>query len=101
MKITGEDSYISETEIQFKGEEEFGQSILQNVRNLPDSLRLLRRTRAISALAIRLMESHDEAECIEEASRLLILMFDLPRVSYGMVTGTDKFLLKRVNVKRN
>ena len=101
MKITGEDSYISETEIQFKGEEEFGQSILQNVRNLPDSLRLLRRTRAISALAIRLMESPDEAGCIEEASRLLILMFDLPRVSYGMVTGTDKFLLKRVNVKRN
>lgn len=99
--ITGEDSYISETEIQFKGEDEFGQSILQNVRNLPDSLRLLRRTRAISALAIRLMESHDEAGCIEEASRLLILMFDLPRVSYGMVTGTDKFLLKRVNVKRN
>jgi class 3 adenylate cyclase len=99
--ITGEDSYISETEIQFKGEDEFGQSILQNVRNLPDSLRLLRRTRAISALAIRLMESHDEAGCIEEASRLLTLMFDLPRVSYGMVTGTDKFLLKRVNVKRN
>jgi class 3 adenylate cyclase len=99
--ITGEDSYISETEIQFKGEDEFGQSILQNVRNLPDSLRLLRRTRAISALAIRLMESHDEAGCIEEASRLLILMFDLPRVSYGMVTGTDKFLLKRVNAKRN
>lgn len=101
MKITSEDSYISETEIQFKGEEEFGQSILQNVRNLPDSLRLLRRTRAISALAIRLMESHDEAECIEEASRLLTLMFDLSRVSYGMVTGNDKFLLKRVNVKRN
>jgi class 3 adenylate cyclase len=99
--VTREESYISETEMQFKGEEGFGESILQNVKNLPDSLRLLRRTRAISALASRLMEARDEAECIEEVSRLLALMFDLDRVSFGMVTGTDNFLIKRVLITRN
>ena len=99
--VTREESYISETEIQFKGEDEFGESILQNIENLPDSLQLLRRTRAISALSSRLMEARDEAECIEEASRLLALMFDLDRVSFGMVTGTDHFVLKRVLVTRN
>mmetsp|Transcript_1349 Transcript_1349/g.2217 ORF Transcript_1349/g.2217 Transcript_1349/m.2217 type:complete len:728 (+) Transcript_1349:50-2233(+) len=100
-KVTREESYISETEIQFKGEEEFGESILQSVKNLPDSLRLLRRTRAISALASRLMEARDEAECFLETSRLLALMFDLDRISFGMVTGSDHFLIKRVLVTTN
>lgn len=99
--VTREESYISETEMQFKGEEEFGDLILQSVKSLPDSLRLLRRTRAISALASRLMEAHNEEECIEEVSRLLALMFDLKRVSFGMVTGTDHFTIKRVMIKRN
>jgi class 3 adenylate cyclase len=99
--VTREESYISETEMQFKGEEVFGESILQNVRNLSDSLRLLRRTRAISALASRLLEARDEAECIEEVSRLLALMFDLDRVSFGMVTSADYFLIKRVLITRN
>eukprot|EP00985_Skeletonema_marinoi_P023285 scaffold15419_cov206-Skeletonema_marinoi.AAC.2 len=100
-KVTREESYISETEIQFKGEDEFGESILQSVKNLPDSLRLLRRTRAISALASRLMEARDEAECFLETSRLLALMFDLDRISFGMVTGSDHFLIKRVLVTTN
>ena len=99
--VTREESYISETEIKFKGEEEFGESILQSVKNLPDSLELLRRTRAVSALASRLIEARDEAECIEEVSRLLAIMLDLDRISFGMVTGSDHFLLKRVVVKTN
>eukprot|EP00986_Skeletonema_menzelii_P011622 scaffold6065_cov154-Skeletonema_menzelii.AAC.2 len=99
--VAREESYISETEIKFKGEEEFGESILQSVKNLPDSLELLRRTRAISALASRLLEARDEAECIEEVSRLLAIMFDLDRISFGMVTSSDHFLLKRVEVKKN
>lgn len=96
--VSREESYISETEIQFKGEDEFGESILKGINNLPDSLRLLRRTRAISALASRLIEARDEAECFQEVSRLLSIMFDLDRISFGMVTGSDHFLLKRVMV---
>lgn len=100
-EVTREESYISETEIQFKGEEEFGESILKGINNLPDSLRLLRRTRAISALASRLIEARDEAECIEEVCRLLKIMFDLDRIAFGMVTGSDHFHLKRVLVTTN
>jgi len=99
--VTREESYISETEIQFKGEDEFGASILKGINNLTDSLQLLRRTRAISALASRLIEARDEAECFQEVSRLLKIMFDLDRISFGMVTGSDHFLLKRVVATTN
>ena len=94
------ESYISETEIQFKGEDEFGETILQSIKTLPESLRLLRRTRAISALASRLIEARDEEECFYEVSRLLAIMFDLDRISFGMVADSDHFLLKRMKVTR-
>eukprot|EP00804_Cyclotella_cryptica_P018924 CCRYP_006449-RA/>CCRYP_006449-RA protein AED:0.14 eAED:0.14 QI:470/1/1/1/0.5/0.33/3/1542/875 len=97
---TEEDSYISETERQFKGEEGFETAVTELARDFPSSLQLLRRTRAISALAHRLMAAPDEAACIEEVTRLMVLIFGLNRVSFAMVTGTDHFLLKRIEVKR-
>jgi class 3 adenylate cyclase len=98
--FTEEDSYISETERQFKGEEGF-ETVTELARDFPSSLHLLRRTRAISALAHRLMAAPDEAACIEEVTRLMVIIFGLNRVSFAMSTGSDHFLLKRVEVKRN
>ncbi|KAL7533419.1 hypothetical protein ACHAXR_005224 [Thalassiosira sp. AJA248-18] len=101
--VSEEENYISETELKFKGEESFDEHIISvATRDLPDSLNLLRRTRAISALSNRLMAAPDEAACNEEVVRLLTLMFGVERVSFGMLTGSDHFLLKRVNVvKKN
>jgi len=65
-----------------------------------ETSRLLSRTRAISALSNRLMAAPDEATCVEEVTRLLVLMFGVERVSFAMLTGSDHFLLKRVNVRR-
>ena len=95
-----EESYISETELRFKGEEGFEESVVSIVKDLPDALRMLRHTRAISALANRLMAAPDEATCIEEVTRLMVVMFGVDRVSFAMLTGTKHFTLKRINVKR-
>ena len=50
-KINMPDSYISETEMKFKGTEGFDESVESVEIDLPDSLRLLRRIRAVSALS--------------------------------------------------
>ena len=104
--ISEEENYISETEMRFKGEDAFDALLEYYDLNDPidhqddDGWHLLRRTRAISALSHRLMAAPDEAACIEEVARLLALMFGLDRVGFAFVTGSDHFLLKRVNVKR-
>jgi len=100
INLKEEESYIRETELKFKGEEGFDESVVSVETDLPDSLRLLRRIRAISALSNRLMAAPDEATCIEEVSRLLVLIFGVERVSFAMLTGAKHFQLKRVNVKR-
>jgi class 3 adenylate cyclase len=94
-----EDSYISETERQFKGKEGFD-SMMELATDFSSSVHLLRRTRAISALAHRLVAARDEAACIEEVTKLMALLFGLNRVSFAMSTGTDHFLLKRIEVKK-
>ncbi len=90
--------YISETELQFKGEEEFDELITSAAKD-SDRLLLLRRTRAVSALANRLMNAPDEANCLEEVTRLMILMFDLEKVTFAMLTGSDHFYMKRLIAK--
>lgn len=91
-------SYISETELKFKGQEEFDELILSAAED-SDSLLVLRRTRAVSALANRLMTAPDEAYCLEEVTRLMILMFDLEKVTFAMLTGSEHFYLKRIIAK--
>ena len=95
-----EENYIADTELKFKGTVGFDEAVTSVSRDLPDSLHLLRRTRAISALSNRLMAAPDEAACIEEVTRLLVLMFGMERVTYCMVTGKRHFLLKRVSTAR-
>ena len=99
--ISKEETYISETETKFKGEPSFDTHVIPRVsHDLLDTLHLLRRTRAISALSNRLMAAPNKSTCIEEVTRLLVLMFRVERVSFGMLTGSEHFLLKRVNVVR-
>lgn len=90
--------YITETELKFKGEEEFDDLIISAATEY-DSLHLLQRTRAVSALANRLMAAPDEANCLEEVTRLMILMFDLEKVTFAMLTGSDHFYMKRIIAK--
>jgi len=90
------DSYISETEVEFKGNSAFSNTYTSVSHDLPDSLHLLRRTRAVSALSNRLMAAPDEAKCLDEVARLLVLMFRVERVSFAMLTGKEHFLLQRV-----
>jgi class 3 adenylate cyclase len=99
-KTCDEDSYISETERHFTGREEGFDTIMELASDYSTTVHLLRRTRAISALAHRLIAAPDEAACIEEVTRLMALIFGLNRVSFAMSTGSDHFLLKRIEVKR-
>ena len=90
--------YISETELLFKGQEEFDE-LISSAAEDSDSLLVLRRTRAVSALANRLMTAPDEASCLEEVTRLMILMFDLEKVTFAMLTGSEHFYMKRIIAK--
>ena len=99
--------YINQTERKFKGEEGgFDESVsvavsaLEHQQESDDIIRLLQRTRAVSALGNQLMEAPDEAACIEEVTRLLGVLLGVERVSFGMLTDSKHFLLKRVNIKK-
>ena len=76
-----EDSYISQTERQFKGKEyESGyDTVLELATDYNTSIHLLRRTRVVSALAHRLLAAADETACIEEVTTLMALVFGLDR----------------------
>ncbi len=52
---------------------EFDENVLSKLKTLEESHMLLRRTRAVSALASRLMSAPDEQACYDEVSRLLVV----------------------------
>ena len=60
----------------------------------------LAAVRAVFLLGNRLMEAHDEASCFDEVTKLLAHLFDVDRVSFCMLTDSEHFLIKRVNVMK-
>ncbi len=92
---------VKDQDLLFEGEGEFEESVVSKVSTLEESLRLLRRTRAIFALANRLMAAPDEKACLEEVARLMVIMFDVDRVSFALVSGADNYQLIRLWAKKS
>ncbi|KAL7536975.1 hypothetical protein ACHAWF_005613 [Thalassiosira exigua] len=95
-----EEAYIRETERTFKGESSFEERVIGEAKDLESSIRLLRQTRAISALGSRLTAASDEDACVEEVARLLALMFGVESVSFAVPTDPEHFVSKRFDVVR-
>ncbi|KAL3795342.1 hypothetical protein HJC23_009515 [Cyclotella cryptica] len=79
---------------------EFDAKVVSKLKSLEESKLLLHRTRAVSALASRLMAAPDEEACYEVVSRLLVPLFHVDRCSYALKTDADHIILKSVAVKQ-
>lgn len=92
---------VKDRDFLFEREGEFEESVVSKVSSLEESLRLLRRTRAIFALANRLMAAADEKACLEEVARLMVIMFNVDRVSFALASGADNYQLIRLWAKKS
>ncbi|KAL9180185.1 hypothetical protein ACHAXT_008155 [Thalassiosira profunda] len=79
---------------------EFNEKVVSKLNTLEEGKLLLRRTRAVSALASRLMAAKDEESCYDVASRLLVPLFDIDRCSYVLMKDADHIIVKGVAVKK-
>ncbi len=71
VKVLSEEYYEDDTSIMQA--KEFDTNVLSKLTTLEESHMLLRRTRAVSALASRLMGAPDEQACFEEVTKLLVV----------------------------
>jgi hypothetical protein len=79
---------------------EFDAKVVSKLETLEESKLLLHRTRAVSALASRLMAAPDEDACYDVVSRLLVPLFHVDRCSYALKIDADHIVLKCLAVKQ-
>ena len=90
---SGEDVTVMESRI-------FDEQVLSKLKSLDESKLLLHRTRAVSALASRLMAAPDEESCYDITSRLLVPLFCVDRCSYVFLKDAEHIIVKGVFVKK-
>ncbi|KAL7548925.1 hypothetical protein ACHAWF_012193 [Thalassiosira exigua] len=78
----------------------FVDHVLSKLTTLEECKMLLHRTRAVSALAPRLMAAPDEQSCYELASRLLVPLFCVDRCSYVLLKDAEHIIVKGIAVKK-
>ncbi len=78
----------------------FDEQVLSKLKSLDESKLLLHRTRAVSALASRLMAAPDEESCYDITSRLLVPLFCVDRCSYVFLKDAEHIIVKGVAVKK-
>mmetsp|Transcript_7420 Transcript_7420/g.15293 ORF Transcript_7420/g.15293 Transcript_7420/m.15293 type:complete len:681 (+) Transcript_7420:230-2272(+) len=96
VKVLSEGYYEDDTSIMQA--KEFDANVLAKLTTLEESHMLLRRTRAVSALASRLMGAPDEQACFEEVTKLLVPLFRVDRASYALLVDSEHFLVRNVTV---
>ncbi|KAL7484927.1 hypothetical protein ACHAW6_010530 [Cyclotella cf. meneghiniana] len=79
---------------------EFDSKVVSKLETLEESKLLLHRTRAVSALASRLMAAPDEEACYNVVSRLLVPLFHVDRCSFALKIDADHIVLRCVAVKQ-
>mmetsp|Transcript_6992 Transcript_6992/g.15428 ORF Transcript_6992/g.15428 Transcript_6992/m.15428 type:complete len:707 (+) Transcript_6992:43-2163(+) len=79
---------------------EYDNKVLSKLRTLNEAKLLLHRTRAVAALASRLMAAPDEESCYEVASRLIVPLFCVDRCAFTLLKDADHIIIKNVAVNK-
>ena len=99
VQVVSEERWFADDEAVMQAEE-FDVRILSKLSTLEESQQLLRRTRAVSMLASRLMAAPDEKSCYEVVSRLLVPLFRVDRCSYVLLKDAEHVIIKQVTVNK-
>ena len=79
---------------------EMHEKIFEGVTSIQQSLSILKRSRAVTILANKLMMAEDEKKCFEEVSKLLVALFEVERSSYTLMIDDDHFTIVTCSVTK-
>ena len=79
VTILPKEGYLPDDSEIVQQAQDFDVQVISKVNTLHDSKLLLRRTRAVNALASQLMAAPDEESCYQVASRLMVPLFGVDR----------------------
>eukprot|EP00956_Cyclotella_meneghiniana_P044633 scaffold327319_cov89-Cyclotella_meneghiniana.AAC.2 len=97
--ILPKEGYLPDDSEIIQQAQDFDVNVVSKVNTLQDSKLLLRRTRAVNALASQLMAAPDEESCYQVASRLMVPLFQVDRCAYALLKDADHFIVKNVAVQ--
>eukprot|EP00986_Skeletonema_menzelii_P011683 scaffold6108_cov119-Skeletonema_menzelii.AAC.5 len=98
--VLPEQGYLPDDREIIQQAHDFDVKVVSQVNTLQDSKLLLRRTRAVNALASQLMAAPDEESCYEVASKLMVPLFQVDRCAYALLKDADHFIVKNVAVQK-
>ena len=99
VTILPKEGYLPDDSEILQQAHDFDIQVVSKVNTLHDSKLLLRRTRAVNALASQLMAAPDEESCYQVASRLMVPLFGVDRCAYALLKDADHFIVKNVAVQ--
>jgi class 3 adenylate cyclase len=99
VTILPKEGYLPDDSEIVQQAHDFDVQVISKVKTLQDSKLLLRRTRAVNALASQLMAAPDEESCYQVASRLMVPLFGVDRCAYALLKDADHFIVKNVAVQ--
>ena len=97
--ILPKEGYLPDDSEIIQQAHDFDAKVVSKVNTLQDSTLLLRRTRAVNALAAQLMAAPDEESCYQVASRLMVPLFRVDRCAYALLKDARHFIVKNVAVQ--
>ncbi|KAL7534322.1 hypothetical protein ACHAXR_005794, partial [Thalassiosira sp. AJA248-18] len=98
-EVITEEDWAADTEI-IQQAKDFDEQILSKLSNEEEMLMLLRRTRAVNALAHTLTLAKDERDCYEQVSRLLVPLFRIDGCGFALRKDSDNVIFKHVTVNK-
>jgi len=99
IRVVSDEEWLSDDEAVGQAKE-FDEGVLSKITTLEESQQLLRRTRAVSALASRLMTAPDEESCYELVSRLLVPIFEVDCCSFALLKDAENVIVKQITAKK-
>lgn len=99
IRVVSDDDWLSDDDAVVQAKE-FDEGVLSKITTLEESHQLLRRTRAVSALASRLMAAPDEESCYELVSRLLVPLFEVDCCSFALLKDAENVIVKQITAKK-
>lgn len=99
IHITAEEGWFFDDKAVMQARE-FDERVLSKITTVEESHQLLRRMRAVSSLASRLMAAPDETSCYDIVSRLLVPLFEVDRCSYVLLKDPENVIIKQITANK-
>ncbi|KAL7550307.1 hypothetical protein ACHAWF_013547 [Thalassiosira exigua] len=99
VTVITEEEWDADDEIITEAKD-FDENVLSKLESKDEMTLLLRRTRAVNALAHRLTVAKDEKSCFEEVSRLIVPLFRIDGCGFALMKDSENIIFKHITVNK-